>query len=179
MAQDTSELASRTRRLVATLIDMVLVPTLSVALVLVTGATEDAEDYLSLAGLALSILGLSVVAYLLLNGISLWRHGQTLGKRLLKIALAQPNKMDTGSGNTGSGNTKVPALWRLVCLRALFFPILFFIPFLVLAPPFTAFWIISAIACVDQLFIFTKNRRTLHDLLSGTIVVKVTNQGDS
>ena len=174
MAQDTSELASRTRRLVATLIDMVLVPTLSVALVLVTGATEDAEDYLSLAGLALSILGLSVVAYLLLNGISLWRHGQTLGKRLLKIALAQPNKMDTGSGNT-----KIPALWRLVCLRALFFPILFFIPFLVLAPPFTAFWIISAIACVDQLFIFTKNRRTLHDLLSGTIVVKVTNQGDS
>lgn len=174
MAQDTSELASRTRRLVATLIDMVLVPTLSVALVLVTGATEDAEDYLSLAGLALSILGLSIIAYLLLNGISLWRHGQTLGKRLLKIALAQPNKMDTGSGNT-----KVPALWRLVCLRALFFPILFFIPFLVLAPPFTAFWIISAIACVDQLFIFTKNRRTLHDLLSGTIVVKVTNQGDS
>ena len=174
MAQDTSELASRTRRLVATLIDMVLVPTLSVALVLITGATEDAEDYLSLAGLALSILGLSVVAYLLLNGISLWRHGQTLGKRLLKIALAQPNKMDTGSGNT-----KIPALWRLVCLRALFFPILFFIPFLVLAPPFTAFWIISAIACVDQLFIFTKNRRTLHDLLSGTIVVKVTNQGDS
>ena len=174
MAQDTSELASRTRRLVATLIDMVLVPTLSVALVLVTGATEDAEDYLSLAGLALSILGLSVVAYLLLNGISLWRHGQTLGKRLLKIALAQPNKMDTGSGNT-----KIPALWRLVCLRALFFPILFFIPFLVLAPPFTAFWIISAIACVDQLFIFTKNRRTLHDLLSGTIVVRVTNQGDS
>ena len=174
MAQDTSELASRTRRLVATLIDMVLVPTLSVALVLVTGATEDAEDYLSLAGLALSIVGLSIVAYLLLNGISLWRHGQTLGKRLLKIALAQPNKMDTGSGNT-----KVPALWRLVCLRALFFPILFFIPFLVLAPPFTAFWIISAIACVDQLFIFTKNRRTLHDLLSGTIVVRVTNQGDS
>jgi len=174
VAQDTSELASRTRRLVATLIDMVLVPTLSVALVLITGATEDAEDYLSLAGLALSILGLSVVAYLLLNGISLWRHGQTLGKRLLKIALAQPNKMDTGSGNT-----KIPALWRLVCLRALFFPILFFIPFLVLAPPFTAFWIISAIACVDQLFIFTKNRRTLHDLLSGTIVVKVTNQGDS
>ena len=174
MAQDTSELASRTRRLVATLIDMVLVPTLSVALVLVTGATEDAEDYLSLAGLALSIVGLSIVAYLLLNGISLWRHGQTLGKRLLKIALAQPNKMDTGSGNT-----KIPALWRLVCLRALFFPILFFIPFLVLAPPFTAFWIISAIACVDQLFIFTKNRRTLHDLLSGTIVVKVTNQGDS
>ena len=174
MAQDTSELASRTRRLVATLIDMVLVPTLSVALVLITGTTEDAEDYLSLAGLALSILGLSIVAYLLLNGISLWRHGQTLGKRLLKIALAQPNKMDTGSGNT-----KVPALWRLVCLRALFFPILFFIPFLVLAPPFTAFWIISAIACVDQLFIFTTNRRTLHDLLSGTIVVKVTNQGDS
>lgn len=174
MAQDTSELASRTRRLVATLIDMVLVPTLSVALVLVTGATEDAEDYLSLAGLALSIVGLSIVAYLLLNGISLWRHGQTLGKRLLKIALAQPNKMDTGSGNT-----KIPALWRLVCLRALFFPILFFIPFLVLAPPFTAFWIISAIACVDQLFIFTKNRRTLHDLLSGTIVVRVTNQGDS
>ena len=174
MAQDTSELASRTRRLVATLIDMVLVPTLSVALVLITGATEDAEDYLSLAGLALSIVGLSIVAYLLLNGISLWRHGQTLGKRLLKIALAQPNKMDTGSGNT-----KVPALWRLVCLRALFFPILFFIPFLVLAPPFTAFWIISAIACVDQLFIFTENRRTLHDLLSGTIVVKVTNQGDS
>ena len=122
-------------------------PTLSVALVLVTGATEDAEDYLSLAGLALSIVGLYIVAYLLLNGISLWRHGQTLGKRLLKIALAQPNKMDTGSGNT-----KVPALWRLVCLRALFFPILFFIPFLVLAPPFTAFWIISAIACVCLLY---------------------------
>lgn len=174
MAHTTAELASRTRRLLATLVDMVLVPTLSVVLVLITGATEDAEDYVSLPGLALSILALAVVAYLLLNGLNLWRRGQTLGKRLLKIALAQPNQLDNGSWST-----KVPALWRLICLRALFFPILFVIPFLALAPPFTFIWLISALAIVDQLFIFTKTRRTLHDRVSGTIVVNVAKQGDT
>ncbi len=46
MTQPLDErLAGRGRRLVATLIDMLLVPALTVLLVMITGVMEDAEDY--------------------------------------------------------------------------------------------------------------------------------------
>lgn len=165
---NTIELAARWRRLFATGIDMLLVPALTLLLVMITGVVEDAEDYGGQGWelqMFLNVFGLAVIAYLLLNGFTLWRRGQTLGKLLLGIAVVRASASDQW--------TLEPApLWKLICIRALFFPLLFLIvlPWLALLP------------AIDQLCIFGKRRRCLHDLASGTAVVRrrtVTHQGNS
>ncbi len=144
------ELASRWRRLAAAVIDAVLVPALSFFLVMITGTVEDAEDFVD-ATWMLHVLLLAIAAYLLLNGVLLWRRGQTIGKALLGIAVhavADPSQ---------------PApFWKLVALRAWFFALLF----VVVVPWF------ALLPLVDQLLIFRNNRRCLHDLVAGTIVVR-------
>ena len=146
---------------------MLLVPAVTLLLVLVTGATEDAEDYSNLPGLGLSILGLAVLSYLLLNGYGLLRNGQTLGKKLLGIAITRHEQL--GCGNW---TTQVPPLWRLICIRALFFPLLFLAPMLAVTSILTLPWLIAALPVIDQLCIFTPNRRTLHDRVTETVVTR-------
>lgn len=151
-------LAGRFRRLIATGIDMLLVPTLTLLLVMITGVVENAEAYGGEGWevqMFLKVFALAVVAYLLLNGVTLWRRGQTLGKLLLGIAIVPTNANDHW--------TTAPApFWKLICIRALFFPLLFVVvvPWLTLLP------------LIDQLFIFGKRRRCLHDLAAGTVVVR-------
>lgn len=145
-------LAGRGRRLAATLLDAVLVPTLTLLLVLMTGVVEDAEDFRDSAWIV-HVLLLAVLAYLLLNGYGLWRHGQTLGKRCLGIAIVDAR----------ASRPDLPApLWRLVLIRALFFPVLFLLPV-----PWLA-WL----PLLDQGLIFGRERRCLHDRLAGTRVVR-------
>jgi len=147
-------LASRRRRLVATVIDAVLVPSVTLVLVMIFGVVEDAEDYVD-NGWIVWVLLLAITSYLLLNGHGLWRYGQTLGKRALGIAIvADPAR--TQALVRGQ-------FWALVCIRALFFPLLF----LLITP-------LTLIPLVDQLFIFSKGRRCLHDWVAGTRVVRVT-----
>jgi len=117
-------LASRTKRLLATVIDMILVP--------------------------------------VLNGLTLFKSGQTLGKRLLGIAIV-PNEKDVASLTS----ITPASWWKLICIRALFFPLLFLAP-LLLVPGMLPFGLAPVI---DQLMIFTKGRRCLHDLLAGTMVI--------
>lgn len=142
------ELAGRLRRLGATLIDAILVPMLTIVLVMITGVVEDAEDYVD-ATWALWVLLLAVVSYLLLNGVTLWRGGQTIGKRLTGIAIVRAD------------GTPAP-FWKLVCIRALFFPLLF----LVVVP-----WV-TLLPLLDQLLVFRRDRRCLHDFAAGTLVVR-------
>lgn len=151
-------LAGRFRRLIATGIDMLLVPALTLLLVMIAGVVENAEAYGGEGWelqMFLKVFGLAVVAYLLLNGLTLWRRGQTLGKLLLGIAIAPANANDHWT------NEPAP-LWKLIFIRALFFPLLFvvIVPWLALLP------------VIDQLFIFGKRRRCLHDLAAGTVVVR-------
>jgi len=101
---------------------------------------------------------LAVVSYLLLNGYGLWQRGQTLGKKLLGIAIVPATGSESGSYST----TPAP-LWKLICLRALFFPMLF----VVIVPS------LAALPIIDQLLIFGKRRRCLHDLVCGTVVVRL------
>jgi|TARA_B100001971_G_C18123360_1_gene500657 uncharacterized RDD family membrane protein YckC len=157
MGSDELCLASRFRRFVATLIDAILVPSMTLVLVMVTGVVEDAEDF-SDSWWVLWVFLLAVTSYLSLNGYSLWRRGQTLGKLVTGIAVVAA--VDSGD----SRYTRTPApLWRLVCIRALFFPLLFVVVIPWLAP----------LPIIDQLFIFGKRRRCLHDLVSGTVVVRL------
>ena len=153
-------LAGRFRRLVATVIDAILVPTLTVVLVMMAGVVEDAEDYIDNWWMVWVLL-LAIASYLLLNGYGLWRRGQTLGKQIMGVAI-----VSASSGSDGQyGRTPAP-LWKLICVRALFFPLLF-----VSVVPWLA-----ALPIIDQLLIFMKNRRCLHDLVSGTVVVRLVSQ---
>ena len=142
-----SEPAGRGRRLSAALIDLVLVAAFGFVLLVLTGAFEDAEDYV---GNPLPrIVALGFLSYFIVNGALLWWRSQTVGKALLGLVVV----------NAG---TSTPApLWRSL-VRSPFF-IALYGPFLLqLGIP----------ALVDQLFIFGKKRRCLHDLICRTDVVR-------
>jgi hypothetical protein len=66
-------------------------------------------------------------------------------------------------GDEGKSAYVAAPLWKLICIRALFFPVLFLVvvPWLALLP------------VLDLALIFGKRRRCLHDLVAGTIVVRV------
>lgn len=143
-------LAHRGRRFLATAIDFILVPTVAILLMLVTGVLEHAEDFVGFKPFIRGfLLGLS--SYLILNGWLLWQRGQTLGKALLGIAI-----VSVVDGNKLS-------ILKLIMIRAWFFPLLYIgvLGWLVLLPLFDLVWAAR------------KNRRCAHDYLSGSIVVKL------
>ena len=144
------ELAGRGRRIAATLIDIVLVPVVAIFIMLVTRVLEHAQDWTENAMPIARMLGLGLASYLLLNGWLLGTRGQTAGKAIMGIAIV----------STATG-AKAP-LWKLLLIRFWFFPALYMI-----FSPYTAI-----VPLVDQIFIFGKQRRCLHDLLCGTSVVR-------
>ena len=150
-------MAGRFRRFVATLIDAILVPCLTLILVMVAGVVEDAEDYTN-SWWMLWVFLLAVLSYLMLNGYALWRRGQTLGKMLAGIVIVPGNGTDDGQ----YGRAPAP-LWTLICVRALFFPLLF----LVIIPTF------AVLPIIDLLFVFGRRRRCLHDFVARTVVVRL------
>jgi uncharacterized RDD family membrane protein YckC len=151
MTQPLAErLAGRGRRLVATLIDMLLVPALTVLLIMITGVVEHAEAFRNLMWV-LYVFLLAVLSYLVLNGYWLYTRGQTVGKRVMKVAI-----IETASGERA-------AFWKLIGIRALFFPLLF----VVISP------VLAVLPIVDQAFVFGKSRRCVHDLAAGTSVIRV------
>ncbi len=89
--------------------------------------------------------------FLVLHGVLLHRYGQTIGKRLLKIAIVDADTYE-----------RVP-LPRLFVFRYLIWdiPALFFS---------VVNWIIRL---VDLAFGLREDRRTLHDMTANTVVIKV------
>lgn len=87
-------------------------------------------------------------AYVLVNGWLLYRYGQTVGKRILKIAVA-------------THDFDVPPLNRLIFIRYLPFLVTGIVPML------------NAVNIFDGLLIFRQDRRCLHDILAGTQVIDV------
>ena len=148
-ADEAPILAGRFRRLAAWAVDAALVPTLTILLVMIAGVVEHAEDFSDNFWI-FWVLCIAVLSYLILNGYGLFTRGQTIGKRLLGIAIV--------ASSTGD---RVP-FWRLVCVRALFFPI----SFLLALPPLTV------LSLLDQGLIFRSDRRCLHDVIAGTMVIE-------
>ena len=91
--------------------------------------------------------------FLALQGVLLHRYGQTIGKRLLKIAMVDADTHE------------IVPLPRLFVYRYLVWdiPALFFTPIN---------WIIRI---VDLCFAFRNNRQTLHDMTANTIVIQADN----
>jgi len=85
--------------------------------------------------------------FLIINGWILYKHGQTIGKKILNIKIVDLND-------------NLPEMFASYGLR-------YFIPALFQLIPFIG-WIIPFI---DVLFIFGKNRRCIHDYLAGTKVI--------
>ena len=140
------------RRSIAALIDFISVPAASFFIMLVTSAMATAEAYAGYQPYLRPLL-LGVAGYLVLNGWLLYRGGQTLGKALMGICIVN------------AGSSTPPPLWKLIFIRALFFPLLF----LPLGFSFVGFW--AALPLVDLAFAINRQRRCLHDYAAGTEVI--------
>ncbi|AYC33231.1 RDD family protein [Pseudomonas cavernae] len=141
-------LASRGARLGAALIDGLIMCLLSVPLFyklgFYDGLTTGQEPAFGLQVLG-ALIGLA--AFLLVNGLLLKRYGQTVGKRLLKLAIVDLD-----------GNT--PAFLPMYLKRYLLWGAIVYVPVIG--------WLLVLIDC---LFIFRGDRRCLHDLTASTRVV--------
>ena len=146
--EPATELASPWVRLAAVIIDGLIVLGLFI-IVFLAGVVS--------FGLEGGLLGLLVLipvylAVLIVQMILLAMRGQTIGKIILRIRIVD-NVTGTHAG------------WaRLILLRTLVQSIIASIPF-----------IGFIYALVDALFIFRADHRTIHDLIAGTRVDKVSN----
>jgi uncharacterized RDD family membrane protein YckC len=154
--QDTYDVEAATRlsRLGATVVDGLAfaVPAVAMAilvpLAMVSGGVGSMMIVLVLA--LVILLGLLVAQIVLLV-----KHGQTLGKRALRI------RMITSSGET-------PSIWRVFFLR--------WLPFVVVAGVIELVFKVKGLGnlihVADALLIFQATRRCLHDLFADTHVIK-------
>ncbi len=144
-------LADRGTRFVAAFIDGIIGVCYALPIVFVLGdwkyiaARQNIPFYLTAAG---AVLGF--IAFVLIHGYILKRYGQTIGKKLMGIRIADLD-----------GN--VPDYAKVLFLRYLPISVVSLIPGLGQFLPL-----------IDVLFIFRADRRCIHDLLAGTKVVKVT-----
>jgi len=148
-------LAGRMQRLAAALLDdfislLSLVPVLSY---------YDLLSYLENGtaipmNIIININLYAFVVFLLLHGFLLYNYGQTIGKRIVGIAIS-------------TLDYKVPEFNRLIALRYVPFRVAGLIPGIQVLP------------IVDVLFIFRSDRRCLHDLLAGTQVISIRDQSSN
>lgn len=105
---------------------------------------------LGLAGFGRRLAGLVCLAgYYILQGVLLTQQGQSVGKLAVGIRIV---KLDSGENGGFTPN---------VLLRALLNGLIGAIPFLGLL-----------YMLVDTLFIFRQDRRCVHDLMAGTVVIR-------
>lgn len=148
-------LAGRGQRLAAKILDELAESILLTPIAMAVGIGQYIEEILAGTRTELPldvILQMAVagfVVHLLLHSYLLYFYGQTIGKRIMGIAIVN------------SAN-KVPGYNRIIGLR--------YLPFLLVR----YIQEISPLILVDILFIFRGDRRCLHDLLAGTRVIDVT-----
>lgn len=146
--------ASRLARLLAQVLDGLILMFASVPVMFLfnIGADLDWDEVLESGVLpvdqVLLFTAVGIFVYLLVNGYHLWYFGQTLGKKMMRIAIVD-------------ANDRVPSFSKIVGLRYIPFQLAGAIPGLAL------------ISLIDVLLIFRTDRRCLHDMLAGTRVIDV------
>lgn len=140
------EAATRGSRFLAAMVDLVIqIALLWVANLVLPWSVWDTEaGFGQLA--ATTALGLGL--FLVLHGLLLVRHGQTIGKRLLGLRIVRPD------GSRADAK-------RVIGMRYGIGWVLTVVP---VVGPFYGL--------VDALFIYRRDRRCLHDLIADTIVVR-------
>jgi uncharacterized RDD family membrane protein YckC len=142
-------LASRWARLGASIIDSIILILPYAAILVLTDSWEDAasQDYSVSEQLLFIPMGLA--QYLLVNGYLLHRRGQTVGKWVLGIKIVSFN------------TSKTLPLWKVFLIR--------YVPLGIVAMlPLVGVFL----AIINDLFIFRKDKRCIHDHLAGTKVIK-------
>ena len=142
-------LAGRWARLGAYLIDMVILILPYVAILTLTDYWDGAlgEGMSITEEVIYFVLGL--LQYLLVNGYLLHRRGQTIGKWALGIKIVSVT------------TNQILPLWKVFLIR--------YVPFATVAMlPFVGYFI----AIANDLFIFRKDKRCIHDHLAGTRVIR-------
>ena len=143
------ELAGRGNRLLASFIDGMLVLAVLAPVGILSGFWDRAmSNQLSLADEVVGFVA-GTSTYLLLNGYLLARRGQSIGKLLCRIRIVS------------SLDGQMLSLTRMVTHRLLPVQVVAQIP-----------GIGQLLTLVDSLFIFREDRRCVHDLIAGTIVVR-------
>ena len=148
-------LATRMQRLAAAILDDFI----ALLLLLPVFGYYDVFRYMETEGgipmnLIININIYAFVFFLLVHGYLLYNYGQTIGKRVMGIAIST---MDY----------QVPSFNRMIALRYVPFRIAGLIPGLNVLP------------LVSVLFIFRQDKRCLHDLLADTQVIYVGAAGNS
>ena len=147
VADAEAELATRWQRFVAAFIDNLLFMGAAV----IGGIAASMRENPLLAGvLALAALA-TLIALIWINIVLLRRHGQSIGKRQIKIRVLR------SSGERAT-------LGRLVLLRGL--------PQWLVGGIGNLVPIVNVLALIDALFIFGRSRRCVHDYIADTIVVQ-------
>jgi uncharacterized RDD family membrane protein YckC len=154
ISEEVNTLAGRGSRLGAVIIDSILIIPILIGIAIGTGFWDNFL-YRGMHGIPLSLnekliiflIGQSL--FLILNGILLTNHGQTIGKRIMKVKIVDLDGQHVG-------------ILKLYSLRYLVFSLVSQIP--------VAGGLLSL---VNVLFIFGKERKCLHDILAGTKVVAV------
>jgi uncharacterized RDD family membrane protein YckC len=142
-------LAGRWARLGAYIIDSIILILPFVAIFVLTDSWEGAanRDYSVSEQLIYFLIG--IAQYLLVNGYLLHRRGQTVGKWVLGIRIVSFN------------TNKILPLWKVFLVR--YVP-----PAIVAMLPLVGVFL----AIINDLFIFRKDKRCIHDHLAGTKVIK-------
>ncbi|PGZ92073.1 RDD family protein [Bacillus sp. AFS029533] len=151
-----SKLASRSSRLLAILVDGFISFLFIFVISIITGMTKfsaffnpNKVDKFDIGSSLLSIISIIIVFILIPTFV--WK-GQTIGKRWLNIAIV---KIDGQEVNL-----------KTMIIREIFFLLGYIkIPYFSL--------VIGCVAFIDPFFIFSSDRRTLHDLIAKTKVIDV------
>ena len=150
MNETTHQLASRGKRLGGSLLDGLISIAVTVPLMFAAGIFEQIKNgqQMSIGQTALFFfLGLGI--FLLIHGYLLSKYGQTVGKKIV------------GTRIVSKENGKIFPLGRIFALRVLPISIISQLPF-----------IGGLFGLADSLFIFRNDKRCIHDLIAGTIVVE-------
>ncbi len=142
-------LASRWARLWGALIDTFIISVITFPLLYLTGYWDKSIDQTISGSEMFLIAVLSLVAFVLLHGYLLAKHGQTIGKKIV------------GTRIVSRATDEILPLWKVFILRYLPVTAVGYIPM-----------VGSLLVVINYLFIFGKSKRCLHDLIAGTKVVK-------
>ncbi|NKB38587.1 MAG: RDD family protein [Gammaproteobacteria bacterium] len=147
--KEHSDLATRSARLLGALIDGIISLVVIFPVMFITGFWEKAMEG-SLPIIETVYLGVfGFILFIVLHGYLLAKHGQTIGKKLVGTRIVSVISND------------ILPLWKVIIFRYLPITIASNIP------------VIGQFSTiVDDLFIFRKNKRCIHDLIAGTKVIK-------
>ncbi|MCM8537666.1 MAG: RDD family protein [Lentisphaeraceae bacterium] len=148
-----SEIAERGTRLVAVILDSLIgilffLP--AILILVLSGALGEGGDKAGPMMIVFAVVMLvSFLALLIINLRLIIKHGQTIGKKIMKIKIVDFNTHEHPGGG------------KIIGLRMIVTGLLGVIPI-----------VGSIISIVDPLLIFRESNQCLHDQIANTIVVK-------